>query len=44
MQYISDRSEAEFSHGICPECTRRLYGARTASAVKSAVEQDIPSF
>jgi hypothetical protein len=24
--YISDHSEAEFSHGICPECAERLYG------------------
>lgn len=23
--YIRDRSEAEFSHGICPECAKRLY-------------------
>lgn len=23
--YISNRSEAEFTHGICPECTQRLY-------------------
>jgi len=23
--YISDRSETEFSHGICPECAKRLY-------------------
>jgi methyl-accepting chemotaxis protein len=23
--YIRDRSEAEFSHGICPECARKLY-------------------
>lgn len=23
--YISDRSEAEFSHGICPECATKLY-------------------
>ena len=23
--YIRDHSEAEFSHGICPECSRRLY-------------------
>ena len=23
--YIRERSEAEFSHGICPECARRLY-------------------
>jgi len=23
--YIRDRSDAEFSHGICPECTKKLY-------------------
>jgi len=23
--YIKDRSEAEFTHGICPECAQRLY-------------------
>jgi len=23
--YVSNHSEAEFSHGICPECARRLY-------------------
>ena len=23
--YISDHSEADFSHGICPECAKRLY-------------------
>ena len=23
--YVHDHSEAEFSHGICPECARRLY-------------------
>ena len=23
--YIQDHSEAEFSHGICPECAKRLY-------------------
>jgi PAS domain S-box-containing protein len=23
--YISEHSKAEFSHGICPECARRLY-------------------
>ena len=23
--YIRQRSEAEFSHGICPECSQRLY-------------------
>jgi PAS domain S-box-containing protein len=25
--YISKRSEAQFSHGICPECKERLYGS-----------------
>jgi PAS domain S-box-containing protein len=24
-EYIRDRSEAEFSHGICPECAQELY-------------------
>jgi len=23
--YIRDRSEADFTHGICPECRHRLY-------------------
>jgi len=23
--YIRDRSEAEFSHGICPDCAKKLY-------------------
>ncbi|MCP4217858.1 MAG: response regulator [bacterium] len=25
-KYISERSEAEFSHGLCPGCTEELYG------------------
>ncbi len=24
--YISERSEADFSHGICPDCAKQLYG------------------
>jgi GAF domain-containing protein len=24
--YVSERSEAEFTHGVCPECCQRLYG------------------
>jgi PAS domain S-box-containing protein len=24
--YVRDRSEAEFSHDICPDCTKKLYG------------------
>jgi hypothetical protein len=23
--YISDHTQAEFTHGICPDCLRRLY-------------------
>lgn len=23
--YIRERTEAEFSHGLCPECVRKLY-------------------
>jgi hypothetical protein len=23
--YIRDHSEADFSHGICPECAQKLY-------------------
>ena len=23
--YIGDHSEAEFSHGICPDCAKKLY-------------------
>ncbi len=26
--YISDHSQAEFSHGLCPECADRLYPGR----------------
>jgi DNA-binding NtrC family response regulator len=28
--YIHEHSEAEFSHGICPECVVKLYGPRFA--------------
>ena len=24
-EYIQEHSEAEFSHGICPDCARKLY-------------------
>jgi PAS domain S-box-containing protein len=24
--YVRDRTEAEFSHGICPDCMKKLYG------------------
>ena len=25
-RYIADRSDADFSHGLCPECLRERYG------------------
>lgn len=25
-EYVSERSEAQFSHGICPSCSKELYG------------------
>jgi len=25
-EYIRDHSEAEFSHGICPDCAKKIYG------------------
>ncbi|MFH1664770.1 MAG: PAS domain-containing protein [Candidatus Omnitrophota bacterium] len=25
-QYISERSEASFTHGLCPDCIKRMYG------------------
>ena len=30
--YIRDRSEAEFSHSICPICVEKLYGHLKKSA------------
>jgi len=24
-EYIRDRSDVDFSHGICPDCARKLY-------------------
>lgn len=30
--YISERSDALFSHGLCPECVKRLYGERFTHA------------
>ena len=26
--YIRDHSEADFSHGICPECVEKIYGEK----------------
>lgn len=27
--YIGDHSEAEFSHGVCPQCLEKLYPGRS---------------
>jgi diguanylate cyclase len=35
--YIRDRSEAEFSHGICPECAKQLY-PQVYNKIQSDVE------
>ncbi|MGE0866160.1 MAG: hypothetical protein AB7P34_19850 [Vicinamibacterales bacterium] len=38
-RYVRDHSDAEFSHGVCPSCARRLYGeildAQPADAAKA---------
>ena len=33
-KYISDRSDAEFTHGICPECIEKLYPKAWEEMVK----------
>jgi hypothetical protein len=34
--YIQKRSEAEFSHGLCPDCDKVLYGDRRVHFKKIA--------
>jgi hypothetical protein len=34
--YIRSRTEAEFTHGLCPECAVRLYGADIAACSQRA--------
>ena len=29
--YITKHSEASFTHGVCPDCAKRLYGTNTSS-------------
>ena len=38
-EYISDHSEAQFSHGICPDCMRKLY-PELADDVLGRLEKD----
>lgn len=37
--YIMARSEADFTHGICPDCMSKLYGDRMGGKAASAPEQ-----
>lgn len=37
--YIKDRSEADFSHGICPDCAERLY-PRLCGKNKSLIKRE----
>jgi len=30
-EYVRERSDAEFSHGVCPACARKLYGNLAAT-------------
>lgn len=37
-QYISQRSEADFTHGICPECIVQVYGAEVGQKVMEGMQ------
>jgi len=39
--YISKHSEAKFSHGICPDCVRKLY-PDLADEILAAVNEQVP--
>jgi CRP-like cAMP-binding protein len=38
-EYISHHSDTEFSHGICPECMRKLYPQIAGKIVPEAVDK-----
>ncbi|MCA1905288.1 MAG: hypothetical protein LDL11_01705 [Desulfarculus sp.] len=40
-QYIQTHSEAEFTHGICPECMRRLYPNAADSILGPEIVRDL---
>jgi tetratricopeptide (TPR) repeat protein len=40
-QYVSDHSDATFSHGICPDCMKELYGDYLHDEAKSAASEQI---
>jgi hypothetical protein len=37
--YVRDHSEAEFSHGICPECMEKLYGKELCDKIANKGQQ-----
>ena len=37
--YVRDHSEAEFSHGICPECMEKLYGKELCDKIVKKGQQ-----
>jgi len=39
VEYISHHSDTEFSHGICPECMRKLYPEIAGRIVPKAVDK-----
>ena len=39
--YVHDHSEAQFSHGICPECIRELYPEEAAEVLDDAECDDM---
>ncbi len=39
--YIRERSEAEFSHGICPDCAKKLYPEYFREDDKNETPQDV---
>lgn len=45
-EYVRDHTEAEFSHGLCPECAAELYPEMCglgASAGKEAADEEVVS-
>ncbi|MGR3176637.1 MAG: response regulator, partial [Candidatus Anammoxibacter sp.] len=38
--YISEHSEADFSHSVCPECVRKLYPEHAETILKNIEEKE----
>ncbi|MFH1952792.1 MAG: hypothetical protein ABIL06_14370 [Pseudomonadota bacterium] len=41
-EYIHDHSETEFSHGICPECAKKLYPVNSIRGETSSIQPQPP--